>query len=113
MRTASGKYRIDAGSSDFFRTTTIRIISRGQSIIGRFGRTGTLRGSFTESVADIVWHDASREGWMECIFAADCKSGTCEYGLRDGPSLGRLTLTKISRSRAAHTRHPVSSEVQP
>lgn len=106
MRTGSGKYRLDAASGSFFGTGTMSLIARRTTIIGRFARTGTIRGSLTGRVADATWHDANREGWMKLTFAPDYASCTCEYGMRGGPAIGTATLDKVSRMRNSLANHP-------
>lgn len=101
MRSVSGKYRMDAASAEFFGSRTICLIGRGSEILGRFGRTGTIRGSLAGYVADAVWHDFHREGWMTLTFDAGFTSCYCRYGIDRKTVLGRFTLSRILRKRAA------------
>jgi hypothetical protein len=93
---------LDAVAAQFFGSESLSLIARGTSIIGRFGRTGSIRGTLAGYAGDAVWRDVERQGQMSLTFSDDYSSCVCEYGMRGGPALGRVTMTRVCR-----TRHPV------
>ncbi len=101
MRSASGQYRLDAASAEFFGSRVLKLIVRDSSVIGRFGRIGSIQGSFTGFVAQALWHDCYRKGWMTMIFTADYTSAVCRYGVDHGPQIGQSALTRAVRKRRA------------
>ncbi len=93
----SGKYRLEPAGADFFGTNTVRFIERGSAVIGRFGRSGVIRGSIDGRLVEAQWSDRQRHGWMRLHCSTDYKSCDCEYGTQDGPECGRATLSRVAR----------------
>lgn len=75
------------------------LIARDSGVIGRFGRTGMLRGSLANGVLTADWRDVRRTGWITMTFAGDYTSCICLYGLDRGPALARAILTRVFRKR--------------
>lgn len=97
MPTASGKYRFETDSPEFFGSGTIHVIARGQSVIGRFGRVGVMRGSIEGRILKAEWTEGERRGWISLEFAPDYKSCICTYGMAGGPALQTARMLKVSR----------------
>ncbi len=83
VRTATGTYRLDPISAAFFDATVIRFIHRDGSVIGRFGRHGSIRGSMTDGVLSASWKDQVRDGWMKLAFDGSYRLFEGEYGTGD------------------------------
>jgi hypothetical protein len=101
LRSASGTYRFNAAGATFFGSPMVHFIVRDGAIVGRFGRTGTMRGSLSGLLAHVWWQMRDREGWVTLHFEPHFKSCVCEYGLRDGPAVGSSSMSIVSRSSRA------------
>lgn len=99
MRSATGKYRLEGDSAEFFSAKTISLIARGSLIIGRFGKTGGIRGTLMDHFAEAAWRDAKRNGWITFWFAPDFGSCRCEYGAAGLEAKRTSTFCRISRAK--------------
>ena len=100
MAGASGRYRLEGASADFFGSRIFRLIDRGTTVIGRFGRSGVIQGQPTDDAFEGEWTDRHRRGWLKLRFDPSFRFGECEYGTY-GPgevSRGRVSLSKIVRA---------------
>lgn len=98
---ATGKYELADGCAEFFGSHVLYIIARGPAVLGRFGRSGILRGSIDGALITASWEDGKRKGWMRLTLDQTGQSCACEYGTFEPASnaAGRSVLKKLGRRR--------------
>jgi hypothetical protein len=81
VRKATGAYRLDASSAEFFRAIRLRLVCRGRVVHGRYGRTASVNGVLNGSILQGVWHDDERQGWLRVLFTEGFRSFEGRYGV--------------------------------
>jgi hypothetical protein len=70
MRTLSGCYDLDDASSTALRARRLRLLQRGTSVTGRFGRRGVVNGHAGSCTLTAVVRDDGQIGVLELTFDA-------------------------------------------
>lgn len=77
----TGHYRLDPHSKAFFGTPLWHVVQRGDELIGRFGRRGTIKGRIDGQAVEGCWKSGDRSGWLKLTFSATDRSFVGEYGV--------------------------------
>ncbi len=105
MATATGSFRLDPASARFFGAMRFHFVVReGVTIVGRYGRHGSVTASLSDRRAIGVWREVSREGWFTIGFDERFECFEGEYGIGiapAGPESGRpIAGARPRRARA-------------
>lgn len=98
MSSASGQYRLEPQAAAFFGTSVLRLVAHDDTVLGRFGRLGFVRGKLKGHILDARWSERVRYGWITIRFDARYTMAECRYGLdEDAAAIGSAGLSKIKR----------------
>ena len=98
---ATGIYGLDPEAAAFFGARALRLVNRGDIVVGRFGRSGRIRGTISDGLLVATWKADTREGWLTLAFAPSFGSfqGECgEYEKRHS-FRGRKRTFRSRKSR--------------
>lgn len=102
MPGVTGRYRLDETLCTLLGAGVMRLIRRGDRVIGRFGRVGFLRGRIADSLVDARWTERREYGWIIMRFDNRYRAAECEYGIDDQAlAIGAGRLSRIVRNRKA------------
>ena len=100
MLDATGLYRLDETSVRFFGTHVLRILQRGEVVVGRFGRRGTIKGTLHDFELRAAWRERACSGWLNATFDPTYDTFRGECGDEDDELIAQVqcTGTRIRRS---------------
>lgn len=100
MPGVTGRYRLDEALRTFLGADAMRLIRRGDRVIGRYGRLGFVRGRIDDLVVDARWTERREYGWIIMRFDNRYTAAECEYGVDDEQiATGAGRLSRIVRRR--------------
>ncbi len=105
QHTITGQYRFDPEADRFFGARTVHFRQIENSVLGRFGRRGTLKGSIDGRVLRAQWKYDEGAGWLVLTFDEKFSGFQGEYGTgeapAEGPAAGKISAKRDVRKRGS------------
>jgi hypothetical protein len=99
---ATAAYRLNPEMHEILGAGLIRLIVRGENVIGHYGRRGYISGALHGRVLTATLRDGVHEGEMRLTFDKEFTrfEGSYLAGLANGPSEQPCFGTRITRRRS-------------
>jgi len=115
--TATATYALDRDARAFFATKAFRFVHRHESIVGKFGRYGSIKGTMNDRLLIATWRDETRRGWLTLAFSRSFRSFRGNYGQyeerRSVRGVKRPATGRSARSEPSCTEPPELPEPTP
>jgi hypothetical protein len=102
LASATAAYRLNPEMHEFLGAGLLRLIVRGENVIGRYGRRGYLNGALCGLVLTATLRDGAHHGEVQVTFDEGFMSfeGYYRAALPSEPQERRCLGTRVTRRRA-------------